>query len=155
MTPRPARMADNYYNNGMHRCAAVTIVLLLVLAFALVSREPQTDPRLKRAFRRAEQNGWIFVHLEGRPSDLGFQHGYLLAPEILDTFGAIKLEMTHDEKRDWLFFRQEAQNLWPHIEQEYRDELQGIVDGLKARGVKLDVWDLVALNAWLELPYYV
>jgi len=28
------------------------------------------------------------------------------------------------------------------------------VEGLKARGVKLDVWDLVALNAWLELPYY-
>ena len=43
---------------------------------------------------------------------------------------------------------------WPHVEQEYRDEIAGIVEGLKARGVKLDVWDMVALNAWLEMPYY-
>jgi hypothetical protein len=25
---------------------------------------------------------------------------------------------------------------------------------LKARDSKLDLWDIVALNAWLELPYY-
>ena len=64
-------------------------------------------------------------------------------------------ETVHDEKRDWACFRRVAQNLfWPHIEQEYRDELKGIVEGLNARGVKLDIWDIVALNAWLELPYY-
>ncbi len=63
--------------------------------------------------------------------------------------------MTHDEKKDWAFFRKAAQEMfWPHIEQEYRDELTGIVDGLKARGGKLDIWDVVAMNAWLELPYY-
>ena len=46
--------------------------------------------------------------------------------------------------------------LWPHIEAEYREELQGIVDGLAAKGVTLDVWDVVATNAWLELdPYYL
>jgi hypothetical protein len=28
------------------------------------------------------------------------------------------------------------------------------VDGLIAHGVRLDVWDIVAMNAWLELPYY-
>ena len=43
--------------------------------------------------------------------------------------------------------------LWPHDGGEYRDELQGIADGAVAHGVKLDVWDVVALNAWLELPY--
>jgi hypothetical protein len=63
--------------------------------------------------------------------------------------------MTHDEKKDWAFFRKTAQEVfWPHIEPEYREELTGIVDGLKARGVGLDVWDIVAMNAWLELPYY-
>ena len=63
--------------------------------------------------------------------------------------------MTHDEKKDWEFFRKTAREVfWPHIEQEYRDELTGIVEGLAAHGVKLDIWDMVALNAWLELPYY-
>jgi hypothetical protein len=139
----------------MRRTAVVVVVLLLGLAFALVSREPQTDPRLKHASRRAEQNGWIFVHLEGGPSDIGFQHGYLLAPEIRDTLHTVSVEMIHEEKKDWQFFRDKAQTmLWPHVEAEYRAELQGIVDGAVARGVKLDLWDVVALNAWLEMPYF-
>jgi hypothetical protein len=63
--------------------------------------------------------------------------------------------MQHEEKRDWEFFRKAAREVfWPRVEQEYRDELNGIVDGLKARNAKLDIWDIVALNAWLELPYY-
>ncbi len=46
--------------------------------------------------------------------------------------------------------------LWPHIEKEYREELQGIVDGARAHGVQLDLDDIVALNAFEEVPdYYV
>lgn len=139
----------------MRRTAVLVVVLLLGLAVVLVSREPQTDPRLKHASRHAEQNGWIFVHLEGSPSDIGYQHGYLLAPEIRDTLHTVSYEMAHEEKHDWQFFREKAQNmLWPHVEEEYRAELQGIADGAAARGVKLDVWDVVALNAWLEMPYF-
>ena len=144
-----------YYNNEMRRTAVIAAVCLLALALALASREPQTDPRLKRAGRHAEQNGWIWVHLEGSPGDIGYQHGYLLAPEIRDTLAMVTLEMTHEEKKDWQFFREKAQNmLWPHVDAEYRAELQGIADGASARGVKLDVWDIVALNAWQELPYF-
>jgi hypothetical protein len=112
--------------------------------------------RLKHAFRKPAQNGWIFVHLEGSPSEIGYQHGYLLAPEIADAHKAIKLSLTHGSK-DWSFFRNAAQKvLWPRVEAEYQAELQGIVEGLKAKGVALDLWDMVAMNAWLELdPYYV
>jgi hypothetical protein len=129
--------------------------IFLGLAFTLVSRDPQTDPRLKKAGRLVERSGWIQVHLEGTPSEIGYQHGYLLAPEIADNFKAISTEMTHEEKKDWQFFRNVAQNvLWPHVDPEYQDELNGIVEGQKARGGKLDIWDVVALNAWLELPYF-
>ena len=139
----------------MRRTSALLAVLLLGLAFTLVSKDPRTDPRLKKASRLPERNGWIQVHLEGSPGQIGFQHGYLLAPEIKDTFRDIAAEMSHDEKKDWEFFRTTAREiLWPHVEQEYRDELTGIVEGLNARSVKLDIWDIVALNAWLELPYY-
>ncbi len=137
-----------------------TVALLLVLAFGLgaaaPARDPQTDPRLKKSFRKPDQNGWIFVHLEGAPSELGFQHGYQLAPEIEDVQKVVVLGLTHDSKKDYAFFRSAAEKvLWPHIEAQYRDELKGIVEGLKARNVALDLWDVVALNAWLELsPYY-
>ena len=63
----------------------------------------------------------------------------------------------HNTKRDWDFFRKTAHEmLWPHIDAEYQQELQGISEGLKAHGVKLDVDDLVAFNAFEEVPdYYV
>jgi hypothetical protein len=129
--------------------------LLFAAAAALISRDPAADARLKKASRAAERAGWIQVHLEGTPAEIGFQHGYLLATEIADNFKTISTEMTHEEKRDWAHFRRAAQEVfWPKIEQEYRDELNGIVEGLKARGGKLDIWDIVALNAWLEFPYY-
>ncbi|MGB2644542.1 MAG: C45 family peptidase [Candidatus Acidiferrum sp.] len=115
------------------------------------------DPRLKRA-QRFEDGGWIYVHLEGSPSEIGFQHGYLLAPEIEDAFAAVSAGMMHDTQRDWTFFRQAAHEmLWPKIDEEYQQELQGIVDGLRARtNSKLDVDDIVAMNAFEELPdYYV
>src|SRR5437763_1315472 len=139
----------------MKRTPLFSIALLLLLAVALVSREPQNDPRLKKASRAVEHAGWIQVHLEGSPAEIGFQHGYLLAAEIEDNLREISAEMKHDEKKDWSFFRKTAEeNFWPHIGQEYRDELTGIAEGVKAHGGKLDVWDIVALNAWLELPYY-
>jgi hypothetical protein len=120
------------------------------------ARDTQTDSRLKKSFRRPQQNGWIYVHLEGSPAEIGFQHGYLLAPEIQDTEKVIALGLTHDSKKDWSFFRNAAETvLWPHVEPQYQEELRGIVAGLAAKGVKLDLWDVVALNAWLELsPYY-
>ena len=82
---------------------------------------------------------------------MGFQHGYLLAPEIQDAEKVEILEAKHEGKHDWNFFRNAAKDMmWPHIEQQYREELQGIAAGLKAKGAKLDVWDVVALNAICE-----
>jgi hypothetical protein len=137
--------------------AVVLIILTLTgLASRMFSKEAQSDPRLHGAFRKPEKNGWTFVHLQGTPSQVGFQHGYLLAPEIEDALKVTALEQTHDAKKDWQFFRDAAKNMmWPHIEQEYREELQGITDGASAHGVKLDLWDVVALNAALEWGYYV
>jgi len=106
---------------------------------------------------RFQRGGWIYVHLEGSPHDIGYQHGYLLAQEIGDAFATIRLEMTHDTGRDWDFFRRAARTmLWPKIDPEYQAELQGIVDGIQARKTKLDLDDIVAFNAFSELPdYYV
>jgi hypothetical protein len=137
---------------NVRRSSFLSIFLLAGCATALLA---QADPRLKPASRR-EQSGWIFVHLEGPPSQIGFQHGYLLGSEIQDAQKVIALLLKRDTGKTWAFFRDAAENvLWPHIEQEYRDELQGIAQGLNARGMKFDVWDVTAMNAWQELsPYY-
>jgi hypothetical protein len=131
------------------------ITILLALTCTAFSANP-SDARLRKAYR-FQQGGWTYVHLEGSPSEMGYQHGYLLATEIADALEAIKLFDTHQTQRDWEFFRTTArQVLWPHIDAEYQQELQGIADGVKAHGVDLDVYDIVALNAFEEVPdYYV
>jgi Phospholipase B len=137
--------------------AAVMVALLSIACPAQTQNSgPAADPRLEKAYR-FQQGGWTYVHLEGSPAEVGFQHGYLLAPEIADALEAIKLFDTHQTQRDWDFFRQTAREmLWPHIDAEYQQELQGIADGVKAHGVDLDVYDIVALNAFEEVPdYYV
>ena len=115
------------------------------------------DPRLEGSYRFTN-NGWIYVHLQGSPEQIGFQHGYLLASEIEDAFRAVRLEDTHNTHKDWSFFQKAAHDmLWPKLDPEYQAELKGIVDGLRAHGVTSPALDdVVALNAMEELSdYYV
>jgi hypothetical protein len=133
--------------------------LALALALSSVALAPALahgaeDPRLKSA-ARGSRGGWITVRLEGTPSQIGYQHGRLLAREIEDALAVARLSLTHDGKHDWTFYRKAAQTVfWPGVDAEYREELAGIVEGATQAGVKADIWDLVVLNANLELSYY-
>src|SRR5258708_23928281 len=118
------------------------------LAQTQVANSTVPDPRLQKAYR-FQQGGWTYVHLEGSPSDVGFQHGYLLAPAIADAFAAIKMFDTHQSHEDWEFFRKTAREmLWRHIDSEHQQELQGIAAGVKAHGVDLTDDAMVSLNAF-------
>jgi hypothetical protein len=136
--------------------AAVLMLVCAALAGGAGSGAGAPQARLQKAYR-FQKGGWTYVHLEGSPTDIGFQHGYLLAREIADAFEAVKLSDTRETHRDWEFFRRTAREmLWPHIDAEYQQELQGIAEGVKAHGVDLDLDDIVALNAFEEVPdYYV
>ena len=67
---------------------------------------------------RFERNGWIFVHLEGSPSQIGYQHGYRLASEIEDLLRVTKPFLLQTTKKDWAFYRDVAEKiLWPGIDE--------------------------------------
>ncbi len=135
--------------------ALLCTLLLLMLAATLLSREPQTDPRLAGSHRGAIKNGWIPVRLQGTPEQIGFQHGYLLAREIEDSLAVTKMNLLHDTQRDWMFYRTAAEKvLWPKVPAEYQQEIQGMAAGLAAKGVTADALDLTVLNASIELGYY-
>jgi len=142
------------------RCSTLLSVGALALLLAMGSRDGSAqqapDARMKGSYS-FEKGGWTYVHLEGTPEEIGYQHGYLLASQIEDTYQVLKLEFTHMTKRDWSFFRETSKNmLWPHIDTEYQEELTGIAEGAKAHGVDLDVYDIVAMNASMEIgEYYV
>jgi Phospholipase B len=135
---------------------AIGIGLLFVASFRFAQYKPTRaeDDRLKGSYR-VERNGWIYVHLEGSPDRIGYQHGSLLAKETEDLLRVLKPFLQHETKHDWNFYRQASQEiLWPKIDAEFQTEIDGIVRGLNDRGVKADRWDIVALNALEELPYY-
>lgn len=135
------------------------LLLLATASMALCAAAPAssaTDPRLQGAYKFTD-GGWTYVHLEGTPEQIGFQHGYLLAREIEDNLRVYQVEGPHATNRDWNFYRDAAENvLWPRTEPEYQQELKGIAAGLHAHGSSVDLWDVVALNGYLEMSsYYV
>jgi hypothetical protein len=118
------------------------------------SPAPAADPRFVGGYKFNE-GGWTFVHLEGTPEQVGFQHGYLLAREIEDNLHVYPVTAPHQDKRPWSFFREAGKTiLWPHLDPEYQAELKGIVEGLNAQGSTVDLWDIVALNGVIELSNY-
>jgi hypothetical protein len=135
----------------------------LVCAIFLVSCNQQPgrgklsdEQKLEKSFR-TEKNGWIFVHLEGSPDVIGFQHGYQLADEITDLRGAMSVLNEKTTGKDWNFYRDESEKLfWNKIPQEYRNEIDGIVSGVnaKAGAGKIDRKDILAMNSILETSWY-
>jgi hypothetical protein len=108
------------YLKAMRKTTALLAALLLY--FPLFSQP--TDPRLAKASRE-DKAGWIYVHLEGSPRDIGFQHGWLLANEIEDLINAMKLSLPHLSGKDWAFYHQAAKKMfWDKIDKEYRKRSQ-------------------------------
>jgi hypothetical protein len=118
---------------------------------------PDLHARTAQLGYRFSRGGWTYVHLEGTPAEIGYQHGQLLCAEIADLVRVTQIESAHSTHRSWAFYRESARKmLWPHIDAEYRQELEGIAKGVESKGVKLDLWDIVALNGSIELTeYYV
>jgi hypothetical protein len=144
-------------------CRASSLFLFgMLLTIAMPALARQSAPAASTvqhsgAGYRFDRGGWQYVHLEGTPRQIGFQHGQLLAAEIADLLNVTRVESKHGTKRDWNFYREAGRTmLWPHIDPEYQQEMTGIAQGAQSKGIKLDVWDIVALNGSIELPdYYV
>jgi hypothetical protein len=130
-------------------------LLLFLLFFLPVMTARAEDPRLQKASRE-DKNGWIFVHLEGTPNAIGYQHGYLLASEIDDVLRMFAFYFENGStQKPWKFFREAAEEIfWPKLEKEYREEIEGMVEGLAARGFHYDPIDITALNANIEIASY-
>jgi len=130
------------------------LIRSLLLALAFASSAHGQDPRLRDGFRR-EQDGWVYLHLQGSPSEVGFQYGHLAAPEIDDANKAVRIYLLNTTSKDWNFYRDvTAKILWPKVEKEYKEEIQGMAEGMRARGYDFDSTDICAQNAFVELAWY-
>lgn len=109
---------------------------------------------------RYEDKGWIFVHIEGKPYERGFQLGSLLSEEIKMFIDKMAINYGGgDPQRGWNTMRFETDAMFLRkFEAEYLEEMKGIADGSAKAGAKVfdrpvDLLDIVTLNSSIDLDY--
>jgi hypothetical protein len=118
---------------------------------------PETVRWSGNGFRYDDQ-GWIFVHIEGEPYERGYQYGSLMPDEIVEYMRklAVRRELENPEA-GWNSIRFEADSLFLRkYDEEYLTEMKGIADGAadagaEAWGRPVDLRDIVALNSVIDL----
>jgi hypothetical protein len=102
--------------------------------------------------------GWIYLHIEGKPYDRGYQHGYLMAREIPEYLKRCAFELAGTSDRSsWEMLRTSANALFLRgFDREILEEMRGIADGANANGAewldrKIDLADLVVANTTVEM----
>lgn len=107
---------------------------------------------------RYPQAGWIYLHIEGKPYDRGYQHGYLMANEIARYIDRCAAELDAKSRpAAWRNGRTAADALFLRgFDEEILEEMKGIADGAAAAGAKydgrpVDLVDIVAANTITEL----
>jgi outer membrane protein assembly factor BamB len=141
-------------------CCIVLIIILLaptfftgVLADEGESSNTISSERCEKGYRY-NTHGWIYLHIEGEPYERGYQHGYLLADEIIDMIN--RWINIFPQKWSWRIQKRDAMRLfWNKYPKEYKQEIQGIADGVAARGGKIgdsaiDYKDILTLNEMYE-----
>lgn len=160
--------------NSLKRCSAVSgaagnplrtsihslllaEVLGLVLATLAVAAPPLTENQqsfLGRA-NRHEKAGWIYLHIEGKPEERGFQHGYLLAQEIAQGIKATRTDWEYQSATEWSWLLEKTAKMFSgKIDRENLAELDGIVKGMEAAGVPSSRAEIITYNACFELSWY-
>jgi hypothetical protein len=104
---------------------------------------------------RHEKNGWVYLHIEGKPAERGFQHGYLLAKEIKEALRQMSAVWHYQTALDWQWLVDRSAKMFnSRIDAENMEEMEGIVEGMKAAGVPSTRDEIVAYNASTEFMGY-
>jgi outer membrane protein assembly factor BamB len=166
----------------MKKIVSVFFVFILILSMVPYVSEivegtelaSFTTPEKYDTGYRYNIQGWIYLHIEGEPYGRGYQHGYLLADEIVDHITRwsniihnsaknsknpvdINSPEYQEMSNDWWESCRSAINniYWDRTPEEYQNEIKGIADGVKARGGKVlgrdvDYIDILAINQIYE-----
>ena len=99
--------------------------------------------------------GWIYLHIEGKPYDRGYQHGHLMAREIPEYLARCAADL--GDANQWGEYRTMANALFLRgFDREILEEMRGIADGAADAGAKwqnrrVDLIDLLVANVTVEM----
>jgi Phospholipase B len=101
---------------------------------------------------RFERHGWTFLHIEGGPHERGFQHGWLLAPDIGEALAMTADKTVFTTGDTFAFFVEAAERLFAgKLDEEIETELRAIAEGATAAGTPVSFGEILAWNAYIEL----
>ncbi len=104
---------------------------------------------------RLDVNGWIYLHIEGKPFEMGFQRGYLTANEIDDFFQTVAHTQKFETAKEIDFFVQAASNVFKDkVPPEYMEEIKGMVSGMEKAGKKVTVEEMLFMNGFIDILWH-
>ena len=123
--------------------------MVILAAAALFVHHPIVPPV------REDKAGWVYVKLSGTPQEIGYQYGTVLYKEIDEAQQVLQDALKQSTGKSWSQLREIAKTVfWPHVEKQYREELQGQADALSAKGLTYNVYDVLTFNSYIELTDY-
>ena len=107
---------------------------------------------------RYPTGGWIYLHIEGKPYERGYQHGHLMAKEVVQYMERCASDLdSRGKKQSWNLARTTANALFLRgFDQEILEEMKGIAEGASDAGARwdgrrIDLVDMVVANTTVEL----
>jgi hypothetical protein len=99
--------------------------------------------------------GWIYLHIEGKPYERGYQHGHLMAREIPEYIARCADDLGGEA--NWWQYRTWADAMFLRgFDKEILEEMRGIADGASDAGARwqkrrIDLIDVVVANVTVEM----
>ena len=107
---------------------------------------------------KTEKNGWIYIHIEGKPYERGVQHGGHVANYLEEAINTTKFYCLYDYGKTWDFFVQSSNKIFkPAIIKNYPEiyeEMRGIADGCTKAGFTINVDEIICWNGNLTIFDY-
>ncbi|MEN6424358.1 MAG: C45 family peptidase [Phycisphaerales bacterium] len=144
----------------MVRRILITCVVLVSTSCVLSCRTTEVHTRsnasdlLAKGYRH-DENGWIFLHTEGKPFERGFQRGYLTANEIDEFLRALAYVEEFETGQNLDFFVRASSRLFRgKVPAEYVEEMRGIAAGMNHAGKKATFDQVLYMNGFIDVLWY-
>ncbi|OGF64888.1 MAG: hypothetical protein A2Y62_13270, partial [Candidatus Fischerbacteria bacterium RBG_13_37_8] len=134
----------------------ISFIFLICLAIFVNSQElTQQEKQWLSKATRNDKNGWIYLHIEGKPFERGFQRGYLTANEIEEVLSTLGHLAKNETGKDVDFFVKVSAELFKNkVSEEYVEEMKGMVAGAVKAGKKITYDDMLFINGFIDVLWH-
>lgn len=129
--------------------------IVLAIQPALTGISEREAKRLIDRSTLVERDGWLVVHVEGKPYARGFQYGYRLADSIVRCRDYMALEFEHNSKKSFEVFTSAAERMYADkFDAEAKEEMRGVADGVNYAGKPFTYTDILAINTYFDVTMW-